>query len=738
MMSGFGTSSNLLSTPSTPANHGSNMNMQMNTNSNQMSFGAGSTMGSSPFGQPSQMGNFTVESGFGMSATTTSSNMNATNVTAPSTFGTSDTMAMGKSASAAAMASPFGVSSNNITNLDMNSGTNTDMNSGLNMSTANNSSSAFGQSTNVFSSPFGNSTNTTTTGFDTSANDTNTNISGFGHSTSTNINEINTNLEWVNPNSKKNQTVPAASAEADKSQELAKLKAKLEEKKKKIMEMKLKAQAQSQSLAQSQSQSQPRPQRQAQTQAEVQPQTQPKAEVQSLPHSKDSNKGKDRKKGMKKDKPVADKRSLADGNASLAARNEKRFAQNTAKDKPAADKRPLADGNASLAAKNEKRFAQNTANRNTFAILPKDLHQHARDYDPSQGEDASNNEIDDNGGSSSDGNLVGTCIHMCPDEELIRRESENGIQTLELPCKVIHPPSWTLRETAVKRFRRSAADFKLDIPELVRPPHVLERVCGYLEEWVMERDRQGLDPRFGNDSGNGFGLGNGNANRNVQVGTVPPLDVYQFIWDRTRMVRKDFILQNFIGTGGRCNAIAVRCHERIARWHALCEHQLSHLPDFISMQSQQNIQELGATMKSLNMFYDDAEGRSILEDSADSSDNPDAGVVHGCQYSAVKGNNPVDYDNKPLMNAAETMNVSNRIVGNSNTVSGTAEPEMRGLYILLTINNDGGMEVLKYAARLSRDRPNIFNSKPVQMALQVYKVLLFSLSLHYIFKSCYT
>jgi hypothetical protein len=39
----------------------------------------------------------------------------------------------------------------------------------------------------------------------------------------------------------------------------------------------------------------------------------------------------------------------------------------------------------------------------------------------------------------------------------------------------------------VKRFRRSAADFKLDIPELVRPPDVLERVCGYLEEWVMVR-----------------------------------------------------------------------------------------------------------------------------------------------------------------------------------------------------------------------------------------------------------
>lgn len=49
----------------------------------------------------------------------------------------------------------------------------------------------------------------------------------------------------------------------------------------------------------------------------------------------------------------------------------------------------------------------------------------------------------------------------------------------------LHPEHWTLRDTAVKRFRRSAADFKLDIPELVRPPEVLERVCGYLEEWVM-------------------------------------------------------------------------------------------------------------------------------------------------------------------------------------------------------------------------------------------------------------
>jgi hypothetical protein len=84
--------------------------------------------------------------------------------------------------------------------------------------------------------------------------------------------------------------------------------------------------------------------------------------------------------------------------------------------------------------------------------------------------------------------LVGTCQHMCPDDELLRRQREGDIQLLETPQPgTIHPKDWTLRETAVKRFRRSAADYKLDVPEWIRPPDVLEMVCGYLEEWVMVR-----------------------------------------------------------------------------------------------------------------------------------------------------------------------------------------------------------------------------------------------------------
>jgi SAC3/GANP family len=82
--------------------------------------------------------------------------------------------------------------------------------------------------------------------------------------------------------------------------------------------------------------------------------------------------------------------------------------------------------------------------------------------------------------------LVGTCMKMCPDEEIERRERESDIQLLEKPLPgTIHPNGWTIRDTMVKRFRRSAADYKLDVPEWIRPPDVLEVVCGYLEEWVM-------------------------------------------------------------------------------------------------------------------------------------------------------------------------------------------------------------------------------------------------------------
>jgi SAC3/GANP family len=192
------------------------------------------------------------------------------------------------------------------------------------------------------------------------------------------------------------------------------------------------------------------------------------------------------------------------------------------------------------------------------------------------------------------------------------------------------------------------------------------------------------------------------------------------------MVRKDFILQNYVGTGGRCDARAVRCHERIARWHCMCEHQLSHITDFVVMQSQQNVQELGQTMKTLNQFYDDSMGRVLIEvpdDDGRETRTDMSGFDHGCEADTVQGPTPVDYDGSPLANDDEY--VKARLIGKHALHSphhGTAEPEMRALYILLTIDNDGGMEVLKYAARLFQERPEVYNTEPVQRALSIYKV----------------
>ena len=235
-------------------------------------------------------------------------------------------------------------------------------------------------------------------------------------------------------------------------------------------------------------------------------------------------------------------------------------------------------------------------------------------------------------------------------------------------------------------------------------PYTLILLC------LQERDRQGPDPRF------------------PQSESPPSLDVYQFIWDRTRMVRKDFILQNYVGTGGKCDARAVRCHERIARWHAMCEHQLSHIPEFVNAQSQQNIQEFGQAMKTLNMYYDDSLGRSTVEvpdDEGNETRTDLTGSTYGCTSQLVMGRNPTDFDGTPLKNDLTSIHAERRLIGPQTANSparGTAEPEMRGLYILTTMNNDGGMEVLKYATYLHRNRPEVYNSRPVQLAMRIFKV----------------
>jgi hypothetical protein len=86
-------------------------------------------------------------------------------------------------------------------------------------------------------------------------------------------------------------------------------------------------------------------------------------------------------------------------------------------------------------------------------------------------------------------------------------------------------------------------------------------------------------------------------------GTVLPLHglekSYYFIRSRTRAIRNDFTLQNYRGRE------AIECHEKIARFHILCCHELCQV---LVNDIQQEHEQLKKTLQSLSEFYKDSRG----------------------------------------------------------------------------------------------------------------------------------
>lgn len=236
-------------------------------------------------------------------------------------------------------------------------------------------------------------------------------------------------------------------------------------------------------------------------------------------------------------------------------------------------------------------------------------------------------------------NLNGRCADMCSQAE---RDLHIRVDELSVFEKDFPNRPGSERDMIIKRFQRSSADHKLDIPEEIRPPGVLRRTQLYIEQAIMDLDQCGLDFRF-------------------QTPRVPePIELYNFCWDRFRMIRKDFVLQNYRGAGGRVHPIALDVHERIARYHVLSEHELIDTPSFVA---QQNMEQLGQTLKSLNELYDESHK-----------------------------------------------------VGNPAYCS-PFEAEFRAYFILCTLDNGRGMDVLKYVKNLSR---RIMESVQIKFAMRVF------------------
>lgn len=175
--------------------------------------------------------------------------------------------------------------------------------------------------------------------------------------------------------------------------------------------------------------------------------------------------------------------------------------------------------------------------------------------------------------------FVGTCLEMCPEFEREEREFQGEGDELE----VYEGTTRLDPQLAVKIYRRPAAGRELPLPDDVRPPVVLKKTLDYLFHSLLP----------------------------VSPGSESLANVQGFIWNRTRAIRQDFIVQ------GQAGALTVECHERIARWHILSLHwkggsidangqPRTELPkDRDPWSEQQELEQLAKTLTSLNEFYDD-------------------------------------------------------------------------------------------------------------------------------------
>ncbi|RDW89548.1 hypothetical protein BP6252_01580 [Coleophoma cylindrospora] len=176
----------------------------------------------------------------------------------------------------------------------------------------------------------------------------------------------------------------------------------------------------------------------------------------------------------------------------------------------------------------------------------------------------------------------GTCEEMCPEFEKITRIVEHNVPN---PEKEDAPDGsrWPAPEKMVKAMARSAAGQEPALPEEVRTPAALRRTFDYLMHTVLGDD--------------------GDLRK-----------VHGFLWDRTRGIRRDFTLQ-VASINPEDLQDYIYCLEGIARFHTIALHQMSKVSDdgivaegFVE---QQEVEQLGKTLKSLIEAYDDCKAWGI-------------------------------------------------------------------------------------------------------------------------------
>ncbi|KAK7749445.1 actin cytoskeleton and mitosis protein [Cytospora paraplurivora] len=175
----------------------------------------------------------------------------------------------------------------------------------------------------------------------------------------------------------------------------------------------------------------------------------------------------------------------------------------------------------------------------------------------------------------------GICEDMCPEGEKVSRIVEYDVKAAEKTTSPDGLELWPDPARMVKTFKRSAAGTDSPLPTEVRSPAALRRTVDYLIDDLLKSDEN-----------------------------LPTL--HNFLWDRTRAIRKDFIFQNAMSAEERTDQIY--CLENIARFHAVALHLLSQegfaAEDF---SEQQEREQLGKTLLSLMQVYDECKDMKGVE-----------------------------------------------------------------------------------------------------------------------------
>ncbi|KAM4012785.1 germinal-center associated nuclear protein-like [Anomaloglossus baeobatrachus] len=160
--------------------------------------------------------------------------------------------------------------------------------------------------------------------------------------------------------------------------------------------------------------------------------------------------------------------------------------------------------------------------------------------------------------------FVGTCPDMCPEKERYMRDTRNQLSIYEfLPGtdKLDHA-------AAIKEYSRSSADQEEPLAHELRPLPVLCMTMDYMVTNIMD---QGED--------------------NYR-------DWYDFVWNRTRGIRKDITQQHL------CDKFTVSLMEKCMRFHIHCAYELCEEP-MSSFDPKINNENLTKCLQSLKEMYQD-------------------------------------------------------------------------------------------------------------------------------------